>query len=150
MICRTFALCLIAVAVPAYAQETTQPAPAPAIEGASESPAASANGKIVMYRPSSLMGYAVGCPIRFKGQEVIELGRGKYAEWAVPKGHYILTNKTSSIDVTVDSGGTSYVRCVIKPGFMTGRADLQIADQESFAEHQKDYEKKEVELSSTQ
>jgi len=139
MICRTLALCAVAISMPVVAQAPPEPA-APAEAAVAAAP----TGKIVMYRPSSIMGYAVACPIRFKGQELVELGRGKFAEWSVPQGHYILTNKTGSVDVTVDPGGTSYVRCTIKPGFMTGRADLQIVDQESFAEHQKDYEKKEV------
>jgi hypothetical protein len=34
-------------------------------------------------------------------------------------------------------------RCIIKPGFLTGRADLQIVDEASFSEHSKDFEKKE-------
>lgn len=109
-------------------------------------PAAPTGSKIIMYRPSAVMGMGLGCPIRYKGQEVVELGRGKYAEWGVPAGHYILTNKTASVDIRVASGETAYVRCQIKTGMMTGRADLQIVDQESFAEHQKDFEKKDVEI----
>lgn len=101
-------------------------------------------GKIVLYRPSALMGYAVGCPIRYKGQEIVELGRGKFAEWSIPAGSYILTNKTGSVQVVVAPGETQYIRCTIKPGFMTGRADLQIVDRETFAEHQADYAKKDV------
>lgn len=109
-------------------------------------PAVPQMAKIVMYRGSSVMGAALGCPIRYKEKEVVELGRGKYAEWVVPAGHYILTNKTASVDVHVDAGDTAYIRCQIKPGMLTGRADLQIVDKESFAEHQADYAKKEVEL----
>lgn len=108
------------------------------------SDAPKAGGKIVLYRQHSMMGLALGCPIRYKGSEIVELGRGKYAEWEVPAGRYILTNKTSSVEVAVDPGETRYVRCTIKPGFMTGRADLQVVDQESFAEHSADYEKKEI------
>ncbi|GLI99122.1 hypothetical protein [Sphingobium sp. BS19] len=114
------------------------PAPAPTVAPAAQ------GGKIVMYRGGGVMGLALACPIRFKGQEIIELGRGKYGEWAVPAGSYILSNKTASVEINVAPGQTKYVRCQIKPGFMTGRADLQIVDQESFAEHQADYERKEV------
>lgn len=104
----------------------------------------SAGGTIVIYRGSSVMGAAVGCPVRYEGREIVELGRGKYAEWAVPAGRYILTNKTSSVEVSVDAGETSYIRCEIKPGFMSGRADLQIVDQASFAEHRADFTKKDA------
>lgn len=103
-----------------------------------------AGGKIVLYRGSSIAGAAVGCPIRYKGQEIVELGRGKYAEWAVPAGRYILTNKTSSVEVSVDAGETRYVRCAMKMGMLTARADLQIVDAESYTEHAKDFERKPV------
>ena len=101
-------------------------------------------GTIVMYRGSSIVGAALGCPIRFKGHEIVELGRGKYAEWQVPAGRYILTNKTASVEVSVDPGEVRYVRCMIKTGMLTGRADLQIVDEESFAGKRENYEKKEV------
>lgn len=114
--------------------------------GAIAQDAAPTGASIVMYRPSAIMGAGLGCPIRYKGQEVVELGRGKYAEWQVPAGHYILTNKTASVDIRVAPGETAYVRCQIKTGMMTGRADLQIVDQESFAEHQKDFERKDTEI----
>lgn len=103
-----------------------------------------APGKIVIYRPSSMIGLGVACPVRYKGQEIVELGRGKFAEWIVPAGRYILNNKTSSVEATVEPGGESYIRCTIKPGFMTGRADLQIVDRESFNEHAADFERKDI------
>ena len=101
-------------------------------------------GKIVMFRPSAIVGFGVACPIRYKGRELVELGRGKFAQWDVPVGRYILNNKTSSIEVSVDPGETRYVRCQMKSGIMTGRADLQIVDQETFEQHKGDYEEKTV------
>jgi len=149
-----FFVCLATIGAAGHAQDATLKTEA-GLPTATAAPmvtptAAPVGGKIVMYRPASIMGMALGCPIRFREREVVELGRGKFAEWVVPAGHYILTNKTSSVDVIVDAGGTSYVRCVIKPGFMTGRADLQIVDQETFAEHQKDFEKKNAEFTYAQ
>jgi hypothetical protein len=90
------------------------------------------------------MGAGVACPIRYKGQEVVELARGKFAEWSVPPGRYILTNHTSSVEIAVDPGEVRYVRCEIKVGFLAGRADLQIVDEESFNEHRNEYEQKTV------
>jgi hypothetical protein len=118
-------------------ETTPAPSDTPAAQ-ASEAPA-DAQGKIVMYRPSSIMGMGIACPIRYEGKELVELGRGKYAEWPVSAGHYVLTNKTSSVEVSVNAGETRYVRCIIKPGFMTGRADLQIADEASFNEHSNEF-----------
>ena len=112
---------------------------------AEEKPAeALLTGKLVLYRPSSMFGAAVACPIRYKGQEIVELGRGKYAEITVPAGQYILTNKTSSAVATVQPGEASYIRCVMKMGALTFRADLQVVDEESFTEHARDFEKKEL------
>ena len=90
------------------------------------------------------MGAALGCPIRYKGRRIVELGRGKFAQWAVPAGRYILVNGTASVEVSVMPGETRYVRCQIKTGFLTGRSDLQIVDEESFAAHRADYEEKPV------
>jgi hypothetical protein len=101
---------------------------------------------IIMYRGSGVMGAAVGCPIRFHEREVVELGRGKFATWHVPAGEYILTNKTSSVVVNLRLGQTQYVRCEIKTGFMTGRADLQVVDQESFEAHRADFKEKNVSI----
>ena len=101
-------------------------------------------GKIVIYRPSSIMGAGVACPVRYQGKELVELGRGKFAEWPVAAGRYILTNKTASVEVSVSPGETRYVRCQIKTGFMSGRADFQIVDRQSFEEHQADFERKTI------
>ena len=132
-----------AAATPPAVDATPAPAttPAPAVSDAT----AVSQAKIVMYRPSSIMGMGIACPIRYEGRELVELARGKYAEWPVSAGRYVLTNKTSSVEVSVNPGETRYVRCIIKPGFLSGRADLQIADEASFSEHSKDFEKKPIE-----
>ena len=106
--------------------------------------ASSQVGTIIFYRGSNVVGAALACPIRYKGREVVELGRGKYAAWQVPAGRYILTNKTASVEVSVDLGEIRYVRCMIKTGFLTGRADLQIVDEESFAANRDSYEEKAI------
>lgn len=102
------------------------------------------SGKIIIYRGGSVVGAAVGCPVRHEGREVVELGRGKFAEWVVSPGRYILTNKTASVEVSVQPGETRFVRCQIKAGFMSGRADLQIVDQASFDKAKGDLERKEL------
>lgn len=125
-------------------------APTALAQDAPEAPAAAqpdnATGKIVMYRRESAMGLAIGCPIRYQGREVIELGRGKYAEWSVQPGRYILSNKTSSVEVAVEPGETRYVRCQIKSGFLTARSDLQIVDNTEFDELEASFERKELSL----
>lgn len=71
-------------------------------------------GKIVMFRSSTLVGAPSACPFRYKGREIVELGRGRYAEWHVTPGRYILNNNTSSVEVSVNPGETRYVRCNTK------------------------------------
>eukprot|EP00456_Euglypha_rotunda_P035462 TRINITY_DN27311_c0_g1_i1.p2 TRINITY_DN27311_c0_g1~~TRINITY_DN27311_c0_g1_i1.p2 ORF type:complete len:132 (+),score=19.86 TRINITY_DN27311_c0_g1_i1:17-412(+) len=103
-----------------------------------------ANGKIIFYRPGSVIGAAVACPIRHEGKEIVELGRNRFAEWTVPSGRYIFMNKTAGVEVTVMPGETRYVRCSIKTGFMSGRADLQISDRASFEAKAAEYQRKEI------
>jgi len=105
---------------------------------------ASPLGKIVMYRPGGILGAAVACPIRYQGREIIELGRNKFAEWEVPAGRYVLANKMASIEVAVEPGETRYVRCTIKAGILSGRAELQISDEYGFSKHADEFERKEV------
>lgn len=123
----------------AYGQEAFSPPVATPVVAA---PSPAPQGKIIMYRGSSILGAGIACPIRYKGREVVELARGKFAEWPVRSGRYILTNHTSSVEVAVDPGETRYVRCMIKMGMLVGRADLQIVDEESFNEHRNGYELK--------
>lgn len=101
-------------------------------------------GTIIIYREGSIIGAAIACPIKNKGQEVAELGRGKYVEWVVSPGRYILGNGATSIEVSVDAGETRYVRCKIKQGFFIGKSDLQIVDGEEFDKKKKDLEQKEL------
>lgn len=101
-------------------------------------------GKIIFYRPGSVVGAAIACPIRFEGKEIVELGRNKFAEWTVPPGRYIFMNKTAGLEVTVMPGETRYVRCAIKAGFMSGRSDLQISDRTSFEAKSAEFERKEI------
>ncbi|MFN3474052.1 MAG: DUF2846 domain-containing protein [Blastomonas sp.] len=115
-----------------------------ALIASAQAVAEEARGKIIMYRPGSIMGAGVACPIRHEGKEVVELGRSKYAEWSVPAGRYVLTNKTAGIEVAVAAGETRYVRCSIKTGFMSGRADLQVSDKASFEEKLAEFERKPI------
>ena len=126
------AAALVGSAAVAQDAATTEVAAAPA----------AGTGKIVLYRQGAMMGLGLGCPIRYKEKEVVELGRNKYAELDVKPGKYVLTNKTSSVMIDVAAGETSYVRCTIKPGMLTGRADLQYSDKESYDKQAHEFEKK--------
>jgi hypothetical protein len=111
---------------------------------ASAAPDPQPSGKIVMYRPGAMFGAVMGCPIRYNGKEIVELGRGKFAEWDVPAGSYALANKSSKVTVEVASGQTKYVRCYMKMGVFGGRATLEEVGEDKFAEHSSDFERKEI------
>ena len=96
--------------------------------------AENAPGKIVVYRRGSVVGAAIACPVRSGGREIVELGRGRYAEIEVEAGRHILENRNASIELTVEPGETRFVRCQVKSGFLSGRADFQIVDGTEFEE----------------
>lgn len=112
----------------------------PAEAAASDPAPVESSATIIFYRKGSVVGAAIACPIRYQGDELVELGRSKAFEWKVAPGRYILENKTSSIEVSVEPGETRYVRCQIKPGFLSGRADLQIVDGTEYAKAEAEFE----------
>src|SRR4051794_3926030 len=90
----------LAFSAAAQDQTSQQAAPTPLAPVVQPTPpvrglqANSQPSKIVMYRGSSIMGMGIACPVRYKEQQLVELARGKFAEWVVPAGRYILTNHT--------------------------------------------------------
>lgn len=100
-------------------------------------------GTIVFYRTGTLFGAAGACPIRYKGREIAELGRGKYVEIPAPQGDHVFSNKVSGIVVTVVAGETHYVRCRMS-GEMFGGAILQVVDGTDFIARK--YERKEADF----
>src|SRR5688572_6830901 len=96
-------LAFLAGAAVIQSEQSASAEVAPAVAQNSES------GSIIMFRGSGVWGAALGCPLRYKGREIVELGRGKYAKWAVPAGRYILVNGTASVEVSVMAGETRYV-----------------------------------------
>ena len=90
-----------------------------------------ATARIVFYRSSTLFGAAIACPIRYKGQEVVELGRGRKATLTVSPGNYVFSNGTSGTEVRVADGETAYIRCVINPGAFVGQTNfIQVSAEE--------------------
>lgn len=133
----TKAALLAVFAISSFAPLLAQEVPsAPAESDATPSE----NGTIVLYRRGTVVGLANACPVRYKGSELVELGRSKAFTWSVKPGRYILENKTSSVEVTVDPGETRYVRCAMKMGIFTYRADLQIADGTEYEELKHEFE----------
>lgn len=97
-------------------------------------------GSIVFFRSATLAGAGLACPIRYKGVEIIELGRGKYAQVDVKPGRYIFANRSSGVEVSVDPGETRYVRC--RQNNMS--AEIQLVDEETYQRYAKDLEPKDM------
>lgn len=123
-------LLLTGVPAAAVAQPQAKPvAAAPAI-----APPPAGMGQVVFYRPSS-MGALVSCRVSSNGQVVNRLPPGRYFVHQVPAGVYdysVKAEATDTLKVNVEEGETSYVRCAIGMGFMTGRPNLSTQSREDF------------------
>lgn len=118
-------------AVPAVAagNEAKTVAAAPVI-----APPPAGMGQVVFYRPSS-MGALVSCRVSSNGAVVNRLPPGKYFVQQLKPGVYdysVKAETTDTLKVNVEEGETSYVRCAIGMGFMTGRPNLSTQNREDF------------------
>ena len=90
------------------------------------------SSKIIFYRTGTLLGAAISCPIRYRGMQLVELGRSRSAVFAVNPGNYIFSNDTSGIEVRVADGETAYIRCIINSGAFVGQSSLIQVSAEEF------------------
>jgi hypothetical protein len=91
-------------------------------------------GQVVFYRPSS-MGALVSCRVSSNGQVVNRLPPGRYFVQQLKPGVYDYSVKAETADtlkVNVEDGETSYVRCAIGMGIMTGRPNLSTQNRDDF------------------
>jgi hypothetical protein len=122
---------LLMAGVPAMAAEPKAKPVAAAPEIASPP---TGMGQVVFYRPSS-MGALISCRVSSNGQVVNRLPPGRYFVHQVPAGVYDYSVKAETTDVlkvNVEEGETSYVRCAINMGIMTGRPNLSTQTREDF------------------
>ena len=85
-------------------------------------PVGDGNGRIYMYRPSSL-GAAVKPAVRVNGDEVGTATAKGFFFVDLPPGDYTIATSTEakrSLDVTLDAGEEMYVRLEIKMGAFVG------------------------------
>ena len=91
-------------------------------------------GQVVFYRPSS-MGALVSCRVSSNGAVVNRLPPGKYFVQQLKPGVYdysVKAETTDTLKVNVEDGETSYVRCAIGMGIMTGRPNLSTQNRDDF------------------
>lgn len=119
-----------AAAPAALAQETeaqvTIPAPPPG------------KGQVLFYRTGGLSGAALGCAVFDVGAEdkLSSLGAGKYFILVSDPGPRSFTVKSletkDALALEIEEGETQFVRCKIKTGFMSGRADIAPSTETEF------------------
>lgn len=95
-------------------------------------------GQIIFYRTSGVMGAALGCAVFNSGEEekLSSLGRGTYFVLHSEPGARDFTVKSletkDALTLEVEEGETQFVRCKIKTGFLSGRANISPSDEREF------------------
>lgn len=95
-------------------------------------------GQVVFYRTGGISGAALGCAVFDVGKEdkLSSLGAGKYFVLVSDPGPRSFTVKSletkDALTLEIEEGETQYVRCKIKTGFMSGRADIGPSTESEF------------------
>lgn len=100
-------------------------------------------GQIVFYRTGGLSGAALGCAVFDVGvaDKLSSLGAGKYFILVSEPGPRSFTVKSletkDALKLEIEPDETQFVRCKIKTGFMSGRADIAPSTEAEFREKHK-------------
>ncbi|AUX70343.1 hypothetical protein CHX26_13305 [Porphyrobacter sp. HT-58-2] len=128
----------IAAAMP-VATAVTAPAALAQAEGGFEIPTPpEGKGQIIFYRTGGLSGAALGCAVFDVGAEdkLSSLGAGRYFVLVSEPGPRSFTVKSletkDALTLEIEPDETQFVRCKIKSGFMSGRADIAPSTENEF------------------
>ena len=103
----------------------------------------SGQGQIVFWRPSSIMGAAIGCGVNLGTERISALGRGKYFLLNLAPGAYAFNAKSEAKDtlnLEVESGEVYFLKCTIRMGIMVGRPNLAPSSLAEFTAKKSDLE----------
>lgn len=95
-------------------------------------------GQVIFYRTGGLSGAALGCAVFDVGvaDKLSSLGSGKYFVLVSDPGPRSFTVKSletkDALTLEIEEGETQFVRCKIKTGFMSGRADIGPSNEAEF------------------
>ena len=95
-------------------------------------------GQVLFYRTGGLSGAALGCAVFDVGaaDKLSSLGAGKYfilVSDPGPRGFTVKSLETKdALTLEIEEGETQFVRCKIKTGFMSGRADIGPSTETEF------------------
>jgi len=133
----------------AIAAPVMMTAPAPALAEKEEAPQLeipappAGKGQILFYRTGSIMGAALGCAVfDVDGSEKISsLGAGKYFIVHSEPGERQFKVKSleakDTLTLEIEEDETQFVRCKIKSGFLSGRADISPSSEKEFRKKHK-------------
>ncbi|HKC15698.1 MAG TPA: hypothetical protein VKC11_03230 [Steroidobacteraceae bacterium] len=116
-----------AAPVPSAAAEAPPPAAAPA--------APSDTATVIFFRPSKLLGAAIGFIVREGQTELGKLRNGKYFVLHVSPGrHQFVVHSEAKDLLTIDAdpGETYYIQGGVTMGFLAGRPNLAPSNQAAF------------------
>lgn len=144
---------LLAAAAPphARAQDTTpkqtgtpqQTATTPAAPAAAAVPAR-AEGKavVIIYRPGKYTGKALEPSVFCDGVEVARMDNDRYFVLLLAPGEHRIhmTQDNKRVDLKLGAGEVAFVRIKIVMGFMKGRGEPALSDEEDAAKHLKKME----------
>ena len=95
-------------------------------------------GQVIFYRTGGISGAALGCAVFESGaaDKLSSLGAGKYFVLVSDPGPRSFTVKSletkDALTLEIEEGETQFVRCKIKSGFMSGRADIAPSNESEF------------------
>ena len=118
--------------------EVTTPTETPvAVKGSAGLIGAAPDGKgqIVFFRPSKMVGAAIGFKVREGETELGKLRNGRYFVASVEPGthEYVVHSETQDVlTIEVEAGETYYVQGTLGMGIVTGRPNLSPSDEGTF------------------
>lgn len=123
-------------------QEATPAVAAPAAAALPNGIAAPPDGmgQIVFFRPSKMMGAALGFIVRENGEELGKLRNGTYfVHTTTPGQHsYVVHSEAKDVmNIEVEAGETYYVSGSLGMGVIAGRPNLSPSDQAAFVASKK-------------
>lgn len=116
-------------------ETTSVDTPAEPAETGKVGPAPADKAQVVFFRPSKMMGGAVGFKVREGEQELGKLRSGNYFIHLAEPGTHEYTVHSEAKDVLtmeVEEGETYFVQGTISMGVMAGRPNLSPSDEAAF------------------
>ncbi|MEL6875733.1 MAG: hypothetical protein AAGM33_09670 [Pseudomonadota bacterium] len=98
-------------------------------------------GQIIFYRTGAIGGAALGCAVFNNEEKLSSLGAGRYFRLTAPAGEQSFRVKSLEakdvLTLEIEPDETQFVRCKIKAGFLSGRANIAPSSEKEFRKRYK-------------